>query len=352
MNQESSQNHQQSIGNTTTSGQENRTAITQGNGDVNIDQSIIIHNSYYYDKKIIASTDSFEESDDLPCPYRGLFHFRPEDAKYFFGRDKFIAELYQATRTRNFIPLLGASGSGKSSVVFAGLVPKLKREGHWQFTYFRPGEDPFHALALGLLPLYAQKLDETEHLIQSRKLAKALREKEIPLGDVFAKIHQNHPQERILLIADQFEELFTLGGDSAIQRQFLDTLLTPFQSEEKSASSTVLVATMRADFLGNALSHPPFAEVLKTDIKLGAMNAEELREVIEKPAQKLGVTFEQGLVERILDDVEQEPGNLPLLEFALTELWKKRTQTQQDLNIRPLNLKIEGSEGQNQLTQL
>ncbi|MFM7787520.1 MAG: S-layer homology domain-containing protein, partial [Microcystis panniformis] len=81
----------------------------------------------------------------------------------------------------------------------------------------------------------------------------------------------------------------------------------------------------RADFLGNALSYRPFADVLQnTDLKLGTMNREELTEVIEKPAQKLGVTLEAGLVKRILDDVESEPGNLPLLEFALTELWQRR----------------------------
>ncbi len=79
---------------------------------------------------------------------------------------------------------------------------------------------------------------------------------------------------------------------------------------------------MRADFLGNALSYRPFADVLRNaDIKLGEMSRGELTEVIEKPAEKLGVTFEAGLVERILNDVENEPGNLPLLEFALTELW-------------------------------
>ncbi|NEQ84420.1 MAG: WD40 repeat domain-containing protein [Moorea sp. SIO2I5] len=99
-------------------------------------------------------------------------------------------------------------------------------------------------------------------------------------------------------------------------------------SYEQFSSSTVLVTTMRADFLGNALSYPPLADVLRDDVKIRSMTPEELREVIEKPAQKLGVSFESGLVERILKDVDKEPGNLPLLEFALTELWKKRTSKQ------------------------
>ncbi|GEA25616.1 protein TolB [Microcystis aeruginosa NIES-4325] len=293
-------------------------AATSGTGNA----TITITNYYYREEARIAPADSADVADDkLPCPYRGLFHFGPGDAEYFFGRKSFIKTLFQATQTRNFIPLLGASGSGKSSVVFAGLVPKLQQEGHWQFTHFRPGSDPFHALALALVPLYTTNLNETDRLAQARQLANYLRDGDIPLADVFAQIKHNYPSERVLLIADQFEELYTLCPDETIRRNFLDKLTTfPFERV-----GVVLVLTMRADFLGNALSYRPFADVLQnTDLKLGPMNREELTEVIEKPAQKLGVTFEAGLVERILDDVESEPGNLPLLEFALTELWQRR----------------------------
>ncbi|MDZ8264728.1 MAG: hypothetical protein RMY63_41145, partial [Nostoc sp. ChiQUE01b] len=111
---------------------------------------------------------------------------------------------------------------------------------------------------------------------------------------------------------------------------FLDCLLISFQIlPSQPQSPIVLIATIRADFLGNALSYRPFADVLQNaDIKLGAMNREELSQVIAKPAEKLGVSFEAGLVKRILDAVEDQPGNLPLLEFALTELWKRRTGKQ------------------------
>ncbi|NET84225.1 MAG: hypothetical protein F6J94_20600 [Moorea sp. SIO1F2] len=259
-----------------------------------------------------------------------MFHFSPKEAEYFFGRDVFIEELFKATQTRNFIPVLGASGSGKSSVVLAGLVPKLVKAGHWQFTHFRPGKDPFLALAQALVPLYRSDLDSTDKIIQARKLAISFSGDELPLSDVFATIHQNHPNQRILLIADQFEELYTLCRDEKTRRKFLDTLSNTFQScPEQSSSSTVLVTTMRADFLGNVLSYPPLADVWrKVNVQIRSMNPEELRDVIEKPAQKVGVSFESGLVERILKDVDKEPGNLPLLEFALTELWKKRTSKQ------------------------
>jgi predicted Zn-dependent protease with MMP-like domain len=134
----------------------------------------------------------------------------------------------------------------------------------------------------------------------------------------------------VLLIADQFEEIYTLCNNQEIRRQFLDCLLASLETPTSlSSSATVLVTTMRADFLGNALSYRPFADVLRNiDVKLGPMNRGELTEVIEKPAQKLGVTFADGLVERILDDVENQPGILPLLQFALTELWNKRTGKQ------------------------
>lgn len=290
----------------------------------------IIYN-YFYSREEVKLVDSAIAVDEyLPCPYQGLFHFGPNDAEFFFGREIFIEELYITTKTRNFIPVLGASGSGKSSVVFAGLVPKLEKEGHWQFTHFRPGSDPFHALALALVPLYTPNLDATDQIAQARKMAGYLQDGSVPLSDVFAKIRQNHPDHRVLLIADQFEEIYTLCNNQEIRRQFLDCLLASLETPiSLSSSATVLVATMRADFLGNALSSRRFADVLQNaDVKLGPMNREELKEVIEKPAQKLGVTFETGLVERILNDVEDQPGNLPLLEFALTELWNKRSGKQ------------------------
>ncbi|MEA5567378.1 WD40 repeat domain-containing protein, partial [Anabaena sp. UHCC 0399] len=289
----------------------------------------IIYNYFYYREEIKPiSVDVADEY--LPCPYRGLFHFGPNDADVFFGREIFIEELYGATKTHNFIPLLGASGSGKSSVVLAGLVPKLQKEGHWQFTHFRPGADPFHALAVALVPLYTLNLDKTDQIAQARKMAGYLQDGSVLISDVFATIRQNHPNDRVLLIADQFEEIYTLCHNQEIRRQFIDCLLASLKTPTAlSASATVWVTTMRADFLGNALSYRPFADVLQNaDLKLGPMNREELTQVIEKPIEKLGVTFEAGLVERILDDVKNQPGNLPLLEFALTELWNKQTGKQ------------------------
>jgi WD40 repeat protein len=317
----------QTAGNVEFSGNENAMNLLNSANDVSINQSriITIYNYNYQQQTVTPSTED-DLDDNLICPYQGLYHFSYENSEYFFGREVFVEELYQYTETRNFIPVLGASGSGKSSVILAGLVPKLVQAGRWQFTHFRPGNQPFLALAQALVPLYEPNLNKTELIAQARQLAGYFKNDTVLLSDVFATIQQNNPQNRTLLIADQFEELYTLCPDEKIRRQFLDTLLNTFKTlAEQSSLSTVLVGTMRADFLGNALSYRPLADVLqKGNIMLGPMNENELRDVIEKPAQKLGVTFEEGLVERILDDVDKQPGNLPLLEFALTELWKKR----------------------------
>ena len=264
-------------------------------------------------------------------------HFNPNDAQYFFGRDFFIEELYQATKNRNFIPILGASGSGKSSVVFAGLVPRLQEDGNWLFTYFRPGSardpfstlpDPFYALAEALVLLYRLEIDSTNEITQAVDLSDEFKNGNTSLSHVFSNIERKHPKQRLLLIADQFEELYYCDLDT--QHKFLDLLTSNF-SQNKNLGlfsiyklSPVLVITMRTDFLGNALSYPNFADLLrKNDTKIRSMNRQELTEVIEKPAHKLGVAFESGLVELILDDIEAKPGNLPLLEFALTELWNQ-----------------------------
>ncbi|NEO31699.1 MAG: hypothetical protein F6K36_14935 [Symploca sp. SIO3C6] len=152
----------------------------------------------------------------------------------------------------------------------------------------------------------------------------------LSLSYIFTEIQHNYPDERVLLIADQFEELYTLCIEEEISRNFLEVLLSCFpSSNSKQSSSNVLVTTMRADFLVKALSYRPFADRLQeTDIKLGPMSREELTEVIEQPVKKLGFKFEVGLAERILNDVEDEPGNLPLLEFALTKLWEKQAGKQ------------------------
>ena len=254
-------------------------------------------------------------------PYRGLLAFREEDAHLFFGRDVYVDELLESVATHPLIAVIGPSGSGKSSVVFAGLLPRLRQTGKWQSLTFHPDTDPFNSLAKAIILHLEPDLSIDNQLEKIDNLTKNLKEKKTTLLQLFNlltdKIQEGH---RLLLIIDQFEELYTQTKESAKQEQFLDELLTLH-----SAQSVTLILTMRADFLGRALLHRPFADELQHATKMiGPMNRSELTKVIENPLSGTFVSFEPGLTTQILDDVGGEPGNLPLLEFALELLWQKQ----------------------------
>ena len=271
-----------------------------------------------------------------PSPYRGLAAFRQADALFFFGREEFTEQLVSSVRQQDLVAVIvGPSGSGKSSAVFAGLLPQLEEEADWLVVSMRPGGRPFHALAAALLPLLDNSLSEADHLIEIQKLAQAMAAGELPLFLIIERILKQHPEtEHLLLVVDQFEELFTQRSDPDEQRQFLDELLSASvagsASEAGSAhlsSPLVVLLTLRADFMGQALAHRPFADALQEGaLLLGPMNRAELQAVVEKPAELQGAAFETGLIPRILDDVGEEPGNLPLLEFALSLLWERLDQ--------------------------
>ena len=258
------------------------------------------------------------------CPYRGLAAFREADAPFYCGREAFIGQLEQAVRRQALTAVIvGSSGSGKSSALFAGLLPRLREEGGWQFALLRPGAQPFYALAGALLPLLEPGLSETDHLAETRNLAERLAKKEVSLVQVVERIHEKAPETgQLLLVVDQFEELYTLCADAAAQQAFIDELLAAAEaSKGRRPSPCVILLTLRADFMGQALAYRPFADALQEgSLLMGPMTRQELRVAIEKPAEMQGAAFEAGLVERILDDVGDKPGNLPLLEFTLTLL--------------------------------
>ncbi len=263
------------------------------------------------------------------CPYRGLAPFRELDASLFFGRASYIERLQAAVTDAPFITaVVGPSGSGKSSVVAAGLLPRLRGAGGWLIATFRPGSQPFHSLANALVPALEPDLSETARLIERRHLADALAGGEIALIDVIARIRDQadgHPS--VLLFIDQFEELYTLCPDGQMRHSFIDTVLAAVQTTPPARYEKVplvLLFTLRADFMGQALTHRHLADALQRAAQmLGPMTREELHAAIAKPAEAQGAAFEAGLVERLLDDVAGEPGNLPLLEFALTLLWER-----------------------------
>ena len=264
------------------------------------------------------------------CPYRGLSVFREEDKEFFFGRATFVERLLGQVQQQALVAVMGPSGSGKSSVVFAGLLPELRHKRHWLMADFRPGEQPFRSLATALVPLIDHDLSEVDVLLESPKLAAGLWEGKVQIDAVINTIKQKNPDiDQLLLIVDQFEELYTLCPDQETRVRFLDLLLSMRSAGDKqSALEIKTLITLRADFFGQALTHRPFADALQESIvTIGPMTREEIKSTIVQPAQLVGLRFEPGLVDRILDDVtintsgQARAGTLPLLEFALTQLW-------------------------------
>ncbi|MGB3703200.1 MAG: BTAD domain-containing putative transcriptional regulator, partial [Anaerolineales bacterium] len=264
------------------------------------------------------------------CPYRGLAPFREVDAPFFFGRETITEVLFgKLDQHSPLAVIVGPSGSGKSSIVYAGLFPEIRKVGGWQIIVMRPGRQPFEKLAAAIIPILKPDLPESDRINETNKLAIKLQNEEgclfSVMSQVLAKVDKT---SRLLLVIDQFEELYTLCLDSEIQLHFLNELIGTVQAMGKeNPAPVVLLQTLRADYMGQALSHRPFADILQDAVFiLGPMRRSELRAAIVKPAKKQGADFEPGLVERILDDVGEQPGNLPLVEFALTLLWDRLDQ--------------------------
>lgn len=263
----------------------------------------------------------------VPCPYRGLEPFEAEHAANYFGRAAMVQKLLDKLAVTNFVAVVGPSGSGKSSLVRAGLITalhdgKLPGSKQWDVAILRPGEDPLRALAQPLVERMAATLTPVDRLTETRKLADRLRDGTLPIGDALSHLHeQPNRLPRLLLLIDQFEETFTLCNDETMRRTFLAALLTTAET----AWVTVLF-TLRADFFGRILADEQFGKRVEDGlIPVLTMNAVERRAAIEQPALNAGRRFEEGLVQRMLDDVAAAPGELPLLEFALTELWERQT---------------------------
>jgi len=256
---------------------------------------------------------------DIPCPYKGLAAFEPEDAEVFFGREELVADLTAQLAGTQFLGVVGPSGSGKSSVVRAGLLPAvwkgaLPDSEHWQTVVLTPGHHPLNELAVrisllnGFTPGALLSDLEADHrgldLVVRRVLA----------GD-------ENDRSQLLLVVDQFEEIFALCGDEAERRRFIEALLYAVEAED---SRTVVVPTIRADFYGHCADYARLASRLRDNVLVGPLDEDELRQVIERPAELVGLALEPGLVETILDDVADEPGALPLLSHALLETWQRR----------------------------
>ena len=257
---------------------------------------------------------------DARNPYKGLRPFGEADAGDFFGRgelvDRLIARLKEGGPESRFLSVVGPSGSGKSSVVRAGLVPAIRAgalaDGASVLVgELFPGTHPFDELEAALLRLSARPIPRLRDRLEegSRGLLEVV-------GDAFPEASE------IVIVVDQFEEVFTLTRDDREREAFLEALRV---ATVDPSSRLRVIVTLRADFFDRPLATPRFGELLgRRTETVTPLTPDELEQAIRGPAERVGVPPEPGLVAEIVADVVHQPGALPLLQYALTELFERR----------------------------
>ena len=264
----------------------------------------------------LVTSPTWQSLGKIRSPYKGLAAFTEADADNFYGREDTIDRVADLVSQEPLVPIFGASGSGKSSLVQAGLIPKLRQDlnCNWQILTMRPGSKPFDALAQAITNTNLANLDsialDIELASEPSKLTTKLAQMRIP-------------QHRLLLFIDQFEELFTQVADPAICQKFLQSLADAV----RNAPNFVLVFTLRDDFsskLQNNIHDDDFRPLLERyrPQPLVGMTRDRLKAAITAPVSKLNVEFEGGLVDRLWQDVGNDAGSLPLLQLVLDLLWQ------------------------------
>jgi hypothetical protein len=288
-------------------------------------------------------------------PYRGLQPFTEADAGWMFGREREEAKLLDALREgQRFITVVGASGSGKSSLVRAGVVPAVRTGGvdgrqRWHALVLRPGPRPCHALALKLMELRRSVAGTDIDLVRDgddlEKLRERLVKSEHALSDTAdLLLAWEEGEGQLLLVADQFEELFTESGirdanseslqDLASGNLTASTKLGPegaaflrnllFATSVQGGRVRVIL-TVRADFTGDCLAVPDLARRMeRMNFALPPMEARQLREAIRRPALRVGYDVEKALLDVLVSATEDQAGRLPLLQHTLDVIWDVR----------------------------
>jgi energy-coupling factor transporter ATP-binding protein EcfA2 len=254
-------------------------------------------------------------------PYKGLHAFQMTDSRDFFGRDdltqKLIDHMNNDDPYHRFLAIIGPSGSGKSSLVKAGLIPALWKGAiagseKWFVVDMIPGSRPLDKLEIALMRVSAN---------QSQNLRQQLERDDHGLSRVADLILPGNDTE-LVIVVDQFEEVFTLVDEEDARQHFLD-LLRVAVSDVRSRIRVVL--TMRADYYDRPLHYPEFGELIRNRMEtVLPLTAKGLERAVRGPAERVGVTFEQGLVEQIVSQMNYQAGALPLLQYALTELFDRR----------------------------
>jgi WD40 repeat protein/uncharacterized caspase-like protein/energy-coupling factor transporter ATP-binding protein EcfA2 len=268
------------------------------------------------------------------CPYMGLQAFTEADAQYFHGRESLTQKLLQEVQRNACLAVVGASGSGKSSVVQAGLMAQLRQgkqipdSDRWWIARMRPGERPLTALAKRLADAGTNQQAQIEGLLHQG-------------AEGFVQWVRSRPEPMILLVIDQFEELFTLSPAEDRSR-FLELIL---ESLKYASDRFKLVFTLRADFIAACLENPELADIVQNSsiFVSPTLSDEDYRQVILRPAEQVGLIVKPGLVEVLLQQLNRRSGNLPLLEFVLEQLWQYREMGA--LTLRAFQHQVGGLQG-------
>ena len=252
-------------------------------------------------------------------PYKGLSAFGEADRADFFGREEFIASLVPrlSSPEPGCLVLVGASGIGKSSILNAGLIPAL-RDGaipgseQWSIVKMHPGVHPYAELAGALRQVIVDADPQVlGHLMWG----------DIGIGEALSSILED-PAAEIVLVVDQLEELFTLVRDEAVRAAFVESLVDAVDDPDVHLR---LVLALRADFYDRPLRYPRLAALLTGCMEtVVPMTADELERAIAAPAKQVGAVLDSGLASRIVEDVERQPGMLPLVQYAMTALFDRR----------------------------
>ena len=269
--------------------------------------------------------------DDAECPYLGLDAFREENTRVFFGRRTLLESLLEKLKATPLLAVVGTSGSGKSSVVRAGLLPALRAGGLPESETWRilqpivPGSDPLDSLARLVLapgaglPATLEPGPPADEPV--RGLAQELRD---DVGRLSALLDRSGGPP-VVVVVDQFEEVFTLCNNPEASKAFLDNLVNLVRTNDGAPPRNRVILTMRSDFEIHVLKYKDLRALFDGGrVTVTPMEREELREAIERPAQQVWLMIEKSVVDALLEETYGEPGALPLLQFALLKLWKNR----------------------------
>ncbi len=268
---------------------------------------------------------AYEEEDaelEIANPFKGLRAFSEADAENFFGREtlvqQLLARLGEGGDLSRFLAVIGPSGSGKSSVVRAGLIPALRRGGlpgseNWFIVDMLPGKHPFEELEASLLRV---AVNPPQHLLSQLKDG---------ARGLLRAVHRILPADEsveLVLVIDQFEEVFTLVEDEAERALLLESIAAAVLDER---SRLRVIITLRADFTDKPLRYVDFGEMMNRRFEFVLpLTADEVERAIAGPVQRAGLRLEKGLVSTIIREAGTQPGTLPLLQHALSELFERR----------------------------